>query len=84
MCIVFLAMSFIAKNLSGYMLVYLMMLGIFFGPYGISKLPEDYVLSIKQTLQNITGSEGKLFFVRNLNLMHILHCFLRLVIHNLS
>lgn len=59
MCIVFLVVSFIARNLSGYMVVYLMMLGIFFGPLGISKLPEEYVVGLKQTLQSIAGDDGK-------------------------
>lgn len=58
MCIFFLALNFIARNLSGYLFVYVLLLVTFFGPLLISKLPEEHVESFKNAVKVVARSEG--------------------------
>lgn len=58
MSVVCLFMSFIAGNVSGYILLYFMLLGIFFIPLGFKYLPEEYVTGIKQVLKSLGTSKG--------------------------
>lgn len=58
MSVVCLFISFIAGNVSGYILLYFMILGIFFVPLGFKYLPEEYVACIKQMLKSLGTSKG--------------------------
>lgn len=60
MCLNFLVLSVIAKNFNGYLLTYLCILIVFFGPFGISKLPPQYVQKFKNAVRTISTSEGML------------------------
>ncbi|EFA09515.1 uncharacterized protein LOC661523 isoform X2 [Tribolium castaneum] len=60
MSFVFLMISFIAKNISGYVICYLMLLGVFFVPLGLSKLPPEYVNSVKQFIKTVGSDRGVL------------------------
>lgn len=61
MCLFFLAMSVVAKSISGYLFAYLLILGIFFGPWAVSKLPEEYIASIKRAARTLSTNEGENF-----------------------
>ncbi|KAK9687022.1 hypothetical protein QE152_g36759 [Popillia japonica] len=56
MCIVFLTMSIISKNVPGYFLAYIMVILLFFGPVTASKLP--YKNSITNTVLLLNNNEG--------------------------
>ncbi|RZC38043.1 uncharacterized protein BDFB_006489 [Asbolus verrucosus] len=60
MSFIFLAISFVAKNISGYVIFYLVLLGIFFIPLGLSKMPPRYVTSIKQFIKAVGSERGVL------------------------
>ncbi|XP_018574261.1 uncharacterized protein LOC108913225 [Anoplophora glabripennis] len=60
MSMVCLFMSFIAGNISGYVLLYFMILGIFFIPLGFKYLPERYIIDLKEVLKSIGTSKGVL------------------------
>lgn len=55
----FLFLNFIARNVSGYLFAYLLVLFSFFGPLAVSQLPRKYVESLKDTIQTISRGEGK-------------------------
>lgn len=60
----FLLVSFVARNISDYLFVYLLILTAFFGPLAISKIPDDYLESLKNTLRTIGRNDGKPFTLR--------------------
>lgn len=58
MSFIFLAISFIAKNICGYVIFYLILLGAFFIPLGLSKLPPEYLTSFKQFVKSVGSERG--------------------------
>lgn len=58
MCAVFLTLSFVARSINGYLLSYIVMLTLFFGPFAFSKLPPDYLRHIRNCLKTISTNEG--------------------------
>lgn len=54
-------MSFLAKNMSGYILLYLSILAIFFLPLGYKMLPEEYKEYLKYTLKSVSNARGIIF-----------------------
>ncbi|KAB0794585.1 hypothetical protein PPYR_11424 [Photinus pyralis] len=60
MCGIFLSLTVVARNVSGFALSYLILLAIFTGPLIISRLPSEYLLNVKDIVQNIGSNEGLL------------------------
>ncbi|KAG5861130.1 hypothetical protein JTB14_019426 [Gonioctena quinquepunctata] len=60
MCLICLSMSFVAKNISGYVVIYLTLLGIFFMPLGFKCLPEEYTQYILQMIISLGNARGVL------------------------
>ncbi|CAH1154149.1 unnamed protein product [Phaedon cochleariae] len=60
MCIIFLFISFVAQNISGYVLIYLTILGIFFIPLGFKFIPDEYVKSFSEIIKSLTNTRGVL------------------------
>lgn len=50
--------AYIGRNLSGYLIVYLFVLAVFFGPLVVSKIPDKYIESFKNGLQVLSKDEG--------------------------
>ncbi|KAJ8932783.1 hypothetical protein NQ314_014487 [Rhamnusium bicolor] len=60
MFLIFLFICFIARNVSGYVVLYFTMLAIFYIPLGFKYLPEEYLTSFKQMMKSVGTSEGVL------------------------
>ncbi|CAH1378910.1 unnamed protein product [Tenebrio molitor] len=60
MSFIFLAISFVARNISGYVIVYLALLAIFFIPLLLSKLPPEYLAYIKHIIKALGSERGVL------------------------
>ncbi|GJQ85349.1 hypothetical protein Trydic_g12654 [Trypoxylus dichotomus] len=60
MCIVFLIMSIISKNVPGYLVAYIILIFVFFGPLATSKLPNEYKSNVVNSLLLFNNNEGVL------------------------
>lgn len=60
MCGIFLSLTVVARNVSGFALSYLILLAIFTGPLIISRLPSEYLINMKDIVHNIGSNEGLL------------------------
>ncbi|KAF5292609.1 hypothetical protein FQA39_LY13942 [Lamprigera yunnana] len=57
MCVIFLSLTVVARNISGFALVYLMLLAIFTCPIMISRIPPDYLLNFRHIFQTMGSNE---------------------------
>ncbi|VEN37598.1 unnamed protein product [Callosobruchus maculatus] len=60
MSVFFLVMTVMANNISGYMLIYMAILGIFFLPLWFKCLPKNHVGTLKVIIRSIVNSKGDL------------------------